>query len=472
MFDYNGKSYNRFGIYDSCMNQPDKFIYAIIGARMKRTQLPVVAIGLCLPSACNKRTYYKGLEKLTRDVIEYLRNNRTRTDIGSHYLSNNSSSDYSTFVEFPSEINDRPLSVGASIMIFILSIIGVLWISGLIVEFTSLFDISDKARIEDKKSKIGLFFLAFSPAYNISYIFNTSDKKDGPLKIIYGLKVIAILWILVGQSYLYIIYVPVANSLSISQIFKAPLFGMIPGALFGVDALFYLTGVLSFYLLTSEMYGNLSGVKFWKLYLKRMVRLIVPLALAQGIIKHLFTYMGDGPLYVKSWEPLLNGCDTYWWSNLIFLNNFVPWNLIDVCLPWTFYISLDFQFFLITPPLVYLYCRFRKIGFGVIYLLIIINMVYMMIITLVHNSSSTNMLGDTISSDWMFTKPFARWGTYLIGGLFGISFFELCNTTGDPEIRESLFNKYYAKVKNSTLFMVIVLFTGIFFVSINYSNFI
>lgn len=307
MINYSGKSYNRLGIYDSCMSMPDNFTYAVIGARYNRTQLPVIAIGLCLPAACNNKTYYKGVEKLTRDSIDYFNSNRSRNASNDGYLSTNTSTDYYTFVEFPAEINDRPLSVGASIMIFMLSMIGLLWISGLIVQFTPLFNISDEIRIERKKNKIGLFFLAFSPAYNIAYIFNTSDKKDGPLKIIYGLKVIAILWILVGQSYLYMIYVPVANLLSISQVFKAPLFGMIPGALFGVDALFYLSGVLSFYLLTTKMYGNLSGVKFWKLYLKRMVRLIVPLALAQGIIKHLLTYMGDGPLYVKSWVPLLNG---------------------------------------------------------------------------------------------------------------------------------------------------------------------
>lgn len=99
-------------------------------------------------------------------------------------------------------------------------------------------------------------------------------------------------------------------------------------------------------------------------------------------------------------------------------------------------------------------------------------MIYMMVLTFFHNSSSANMLGDTIATDWMFTKPFARWGAYLIGALSGIGYFELCNTTDDPEIRESLFNRYYQKVKTSTLFLTIVLFTGIFFVSVIYSYFL
>ncbi len=82
------------------------------------------------------------------------------------------------------------------------------------------------------------------------------------------------------------------------------------------------------------------------------------------------------------WFPLINtmmDCKTYWWANLLLISNLLPVHEIvslnsesdlffflifffnsnflisPQCIPWTWYLSLDFQCYATTPLLVYFY---------------------------------------------------------------------------------------------------------------------
>ena len=158
------------------------------------------------------------------------------------YIYENLHQDVEAYVSFPNVENRDPLTGFSWTVISIICVIMILLIIGTVTRFTKLFDDTsftveqrNNMAIEDRKTPIGLFFYCFSPVYTISKIFNTDRIQDDDLNILWGLKVTSIWFIMIGTSFLYIIYVPVSNIQSLNELFKNPLFGLIPGSFFGID---------------------------------------------------------------------------------------------------------------------------------------------------------------------------------------------------------------------------------------------
>lgn len=53
---------------------------------------------------------------------------------------------------------------------------------------------------------------------------------------------------------------------------------------------------------------------------------------------YVMPYMGKGPLW-NNYEKLVETCNTYWWTNILYINNLYPLNYDDKCLNWTWFLS-------------------------------------------------------------------------------------------------------------------------------------
>ena len=53
-------------------------------------------------------------------------------------------------------------------------------------------------------------------------------------------------------------------------------------------------------------------------------------------------------------NPENKACRDYWWANILYINNLVPWKADEVCLGHTWYLSNDMQFYIIAPIFVIL----------------------------------------------------------------------------------------------------------------------
>lgn len=62
-------------------------------------------------------------------------------------------------------------------------------------------------------------------------------------------------------------------------------------------------------------------------------------------------YFGDGPYNKQFVDNYAPSCQKYWFSALLHLQNIV--NPFDLCLGHTWYLSPDFQLFLLSPLFVY-----------------------------------------------------------------------------------------------------------------------
>ena len=76
--------------------------------------------------------------------------------------------------------------------------------------------------------------------------------------------------VVLGHHYSNSMYlVPVFNTTAIVDIIKSPLFPIIGTATFAVDSFFFLSGFLTFYLLTTKLYPSNGKGNYIMLYVHR-----------------------------------------------------------------------------------------------------------------------------------------------------------------------------------------------------------
>ncbi|KAK3523686.1 hypothetical protein QTP70_008609 [Hemibagrus guttatus] len=118
-------------------------------------------------------------------------------------------------------------------------------------------------------------------------------------------------------------------------------------------------------------------------FLFRRFKRIQPLHLfIVCVIVALFSFLHKGPFWFTAEDQILN-CKVFWWSNLLLINNLIT--ITHTCAPWTWYLSVDFQFYATTPFLIFLYRLDYESYF-----------------------------------EYYYNKPYTRYGPYVIGILAGI----------------------------------------------------
>jgi len=126
------------------------------------------------------------------------------------------------------------------------------------------------------------------------------------------------------------------------------------------------------------------------------------------------------PLYVKSFSD----CKTLWWTNFLMINNFYPAKSGEgSCMWWTWYLSVDFQLYLLLPFVVLLLKKAPSVGFYGSVAIIPLSI----IATGVQNSQlSEPGFGPAFSEAYLtsvFMKPWARMASYFIGVVLAVRFF-------------------------------------------------
>ena len=166
-------------------------------------------------------------------------------------------------------------------------------------------------------------------------------------------------------------------------------------------------------------------------------------------------------MYRRGWELLAANCKSYWWTNLLFINNIHPWQMADNCIGWVWYLANDFQFFLLSPPLIYVYCKHRKIGYSLIGMLILTAMLVNGVTTALYDVGPTIASQEVNAMDLLYVKPWARMGAYFVGALFGLAYFEMSKSEKHPELRGTVANKVFTQLRTSRLTSVIVFVVGV-----------
>ena len=181
-----------------------------------------------------------------------------------------------------------------------------------------------------------------------------------------GIKVAALLWVMYARTLQGTSEsIPVLNPSAIQRLATSKSKAVALGATFSIDTLLFIGGFLAVQRILrayDERHASL-----WRMY-SRVVPMRVARVLPAYVFVLLFAWrvtplLGYGPFWKR--PPLLEeNCNEYFWANLLFLNNLVPfrepYDSGQVgCLAWTWYIALDFQLFCFVPAVVHLFVRAR-----------------------------------------------------------------------------------------------------------------
>lgn len=164
------------------------------------------------------------------------------------------------------------------------------------------------------------------------------------------------------------------------------------------------------------------------IYLHRYIRLIVLLATVTFFLWQVFPAIGSGP----GWEYYsgilaVNPCSKYWWSNLLLIQNVVPWSEVDTCVGWGWYLGNDWHFFLISPFIILLYLRNKKLGYSSLFLVLGGTWIATFLISLLNKFGPSVTAQDPTGGNWqayLYFRPWTRFGPYGVGAITGLLYLE------------------------------------------------
>ena len=380
---------NNLGDYYEC-NRIDSAKYVVI----EIAEHPAMIYTLCGPEVCTKEDYYS----LNITGFNFGFNNEVNIIFPREYQNNN----YDT------------LSTGAILMIVFIGILTSICIAGTIFD---LFWNDD-----DKSSKFGIFLLCFSFVANLKIMLlrkNQIKKCEGDnLEILNGIRALSIGWIVAGHSFnLSSVYLALSNPASIPY-FYADIKNLLAlSATYGVDTFFWLSAFLLGYFLAIELdkNPNFSLKHFVTLYVHRYLR-ITPLNMFVILFFwSLQVYLGGGPRWYNV-DRVIIDCPDYWYTNLFYLRNFLEDIDHENCLTASWYLSVDFQFFVISPFAIYCYCKINKVlGLLFIGILYITGIVTSGVITDYYNLDYLTFQNAYDYYTYYYYMPYTRIPPFAIG---------------------------------------------------------
>ncbi|UYV72811.1 hypothetical protein LAZ67_10000855 [Cordylochernes scorpioides] len=180
----------------------------------------------------------------------------------------------------------------------------------------------------------GNILRSFSLCTNFRKLMNTA-QSDESLPIVHGIRVLSMVWIVLGHTYLNYDYQQIQNLVEIPTLGDDFLFQIICNGSFSVDTFFFLSGMLVAYgtIRLADRMGKAPPISIF--LLRRIVRLLPGLLFAMGAVL-LLPLLGSGPLWRETVEPMAQGCRSYGWLNLLFVNNLVHRDPPRICIKFCF----------------------------------------------------------------------------------------------------------------------------------------
>ena len=396
-FLYSGKGLNEFGNYPQCSKSPDnKFMMLEIVSDEGYTKM---GIGLCGPVECIKSNY-QDLKVVIENTLGPMIQPLLHTyDV---YLD----PDNIRFVDV--EARNGALmeyKSGTVVVIFFFMCLVVIVILATILNTNS--STGEKRMI----IKVLECFNLRTNSYSILY---SKNKTDPNLDILNGIKVLSLLWIIMGHALKLVELVPTINSTKLYDLLQNSIgmSGFYAGSV-AVDLFFALSAFLAAFSFTNELckpqYSTYAKVKLILFgYVHRYIRLFPIYFIAIIFAIYILPITYDGVL-----TPILSSyiypCKQSWWKNFMYINNI--WDK-DICMIWTWYLSNDMQFFLITPWIVWIYLKSKRLAMKLVFGIIVISVIIQSFIISLYN---INIFVVETTFIYYYNRPWCRINTYLIG---------------------------------------------------------
>lgn len=224
----------------------------------------------------------------------------------------------------------------------------------------STFEINqnEKTSTEFNSSLAASILKCFNFKENVKALFRTKKSPD-TVTFIHGIRCWGMLWvILVHATFFiseYLENTPMAYRLSESFLVQP-----VSNSTYCVDTFFFISGFLVsflFYkskkkLIKQQQISVSSSVKdFFLMVLNRFLRLTPAYAISLLLANVMYTFYAKKSV-LRTSEDVGALCDRYWWRNFLYINNLFPRK--EMCLSWSWYLSNDMQFFVVSTGILLL----------------------------------------------------------------------------------------------------------------------
>ncbi|XP_065347195.1 nose resistant to fluoxetine protein 6-like [Cloeon dipterum] len=208
------------------------------------------------------------------------------------------------------------------------------------------------------------------------------NTKTGSLGCINGLKVLSMLWVVLGHKYQSMALFGNANPLQVIPYLRQTMFTIISNAYLSVDSFFFIGG----FLLARSFFAAARRQSFdvLKFYLYRYLRLTVPLAVMVAFYLTVLNHLGNGPYwYTLMGQRMISTCQQNWWQVLAYVNNYI--GIDKQCVEQSWYTSVDMQLALLSPLLLLPLLYSPRAGLQLAFLLLALSCILPGVITYLNN---------------------------------------------------------------------------------------
>ncbi|XP_076108428.1 nose resistant to fluoxetine protein 6-like isoform X4 [Mytilus galloprovincialis] len=216
------------------------------------------------------------------------------------------------------------------------------------------------------------------------------------------------------------------NVLDFVELLKRFSFQGIMNATYSVDTFFFMSGLLVAYTVMKKLRDG-ANINWAMFYIHRFWRLTPVYAFAiliwTTLYKH-WIWNGTFAMSMRQTDP----CDDYWWTNIIYINNFHPnyGNLNKQCMGWGWYLANDMQFYILSPLFLILLHKMKYVGHGAMLFFLTGCLTSRMITADYYgmrlpgiNTPLNHTHEAWADSSPLYNKPYTRIAPYLVGMWLG-----------------------------------------------------
>ena len=418
---YSGKGLNHQGKPEPCQNHGLNYFTLSSSDLIKSLN---VHLGLCLPSECSANLLNPHIKK------------------------------FNLIIEEPPKYR---LSRSGSIFLFSLLSLVFICISCTLAEYLS-------PNLSSRK-----FIKIFSSTQNFKEF--TKNRENKELGAFDGIRVLGFLLVIYGHI---VLFKPVSSLVNFEELegYLARWTGtFVHSSYYAVDSFFLISGFFMSFLLMTELERSDGKVRVWAIGLRRVFRILPLLLVVLGINFFLVPCMTTGPIWSRYYMIFCKGCQDYWWSTALFINNFYPSRGSDQCYKITWYISNDMQFFIIGTLIIYTYHKMKYKNliwlFSILTFITLFGLTYKIseFYDLSANSFDSYNQDKDGTNRWFkyyYIRPYVRFPSYLQGILLGIIYFT--HKSKNKSNQDSISPIIIKTVKSSKLTQSTLLILGLFFI--------
>ena len=407
LISLSGKYIGDPGHYKSCTDHHGTK-YTLVSIKYSQSK---IYFGFCLPSSCSNKEIKSGIKSILSKADK------------KHVLNL-----ASTEVIESEKYSDRSFAFSFYLvsLLFLTYLIGIVYASYLHYIKSS----NPEVNFQGPKK----FLLDFAFQVNFAKATETTDKEDS-LLFFSGLRFyfanLIVFYHLLSFTYRGP-FVNVNQAIEYSTDFSHKFITIVT---YYVDGFFVFSGIFLAVSLIPEIQRKQGRFSWSWFIVKRFIRYSPVYFTVITFYFFIFSYLGSGPIWPLNLK-VMGECDSWYW-NYFYIQNFTSGDKL-CCMTYTWYIAVEFQFFIVAPVFILLYLKNKNLGYLSMFLGLLQNFIYSAVAADKNDYSPTYRYGygDEYQSANFNFMPFTRISAFIVGIAVGLLYRKFKDLQGNNEKTE------------------------------------